>query len=228
MSKNRQYLIFICACSVPSIMSNSLQPMDCSPPGSSVHGILQARILEQVAISSSREYSWPRDWTWVSCVFRITDGFVTHWAIGKAIFLSPLQSCQHTVLKNEPLGLKGSQIWDWAFMTSGPGHSGIVCYQSWWGDCAPACLLPRWKVRIFMVAWEQETASSLAIFFSFWSWKWTPLNPIWKTGLWGTRFGCLIWADPIMRQEKNPCFYLMDQFKKQLSLSGKQIENGGG
>ena len=34
---------------VASVMSNSLQPMDCSPPGSSVHGILQARILEWVA-----------------------------------------------------------------------------------------------------------------------------------------------------------------------------------
>ena len=38
-------------------------PMDCSPPGSSVHGILQARILEQIAISFSRGSSWPRDWT---------------------------------------------------------------------------------------------------------------------------------------------------------------------
>ena len=42
-------------------------PMDCSPPGSSVHGILQARILEWVAISSSRGSSQPRDGTWVSC-----------------------------------------------------------------------------------------------------------------------------------------------------------------
>ena len=40
-------------------------PMDCSPPGSSVHGILQARILEWVAIPFSRSSSWPRDWTWV-------------------------------------------------------------------------------------------------------------------------------------------------------------------
>ena len=46
-------------------MSNSL---DCSPPGSSVHGILQARILDWVAISSSRGSSWPRDWTLISCV----------------------------------------------------------------------------------------------------------------------------------------------------------------
>ena len=41
-------------------------PMDCSPPGSSIHRILQARILEWVAISFSRGSSWPRDWTWVS------------------------------------------------------------------------------------------------------------------------------------------------------------------
>ena len=42
--------------------------MDCSPPGSSIHGILQARILEWVAISFSRGSSRPRDWTWVSCI----------------------------------------------------------------------------------------------------------------------------------------------------------------
>ena len=41
-------------------------PMDCSPPGSSIHGILQARILEWVAISSSRGSSRPRDRTQVS------------------------------------------------------------------------------------------------------------------------------------------------------------------
>ena len=37
----------------------SCNPMDYSPPGSSVHGIFQARILELFATSSSREYSWP-------------------------------------------------------------------------------------------------------------------------------------------------------------------------
>ena len=42
--------------------------MDCSPPGSSVHRILQARILEWVAISFSRGSSWPRNRTWVSCI----------------------------------------------------------------------------------------------------------------------------------------------------------------
>ena len=51
-------------------------PMDCSPPGSSVHGILQARILERVAISFSRVSSWSKDWTPVS---RIAGRFFTIW-----------------------------------------------------------------------------------------------------------------------------------------------------
>ena len=52
-------------------------PMDCSLPGSSVHGILQARILEWVAIPFFRGSSQPRDWTQVSC---IAGGFFTIWA----------------------------------------------------------------------------------------------------------------------------------------------------
>ena len=51
-------------------------PMDCSPPGCSVHGILQARILEWIAISSFRGSSRPRDRSWVSC---IADRFFTAW-----------------------------------------------------------------------------------------------------------------------------------------------------
>ena len=43
-------------------------PMDCCPPGSPVHGIFQARILEWFAISFSRGSSWPRDQTQVSCI----------------------------------------------------------------------------------------------------------------------------------------------------------------
>ena len=62
-------------------MSGSLQPMDCSPPGSSVHGILQARILEQVAIPFSKGSSQPRDQTQVSC---IAGGFFTIWATREA------------------------------------------------------------------------------------------------------------------------------------------------
>ena len=50
-----------------TVVSNSLWPVDDSSPGSSVHGILQARILEWVAISSCRGSSPPRDWNSDSC-----------------------------------------------------------------------------------------------------------------------------------------------------------------
>ena len=52
-------------------------PMDCSPPGPSVHGILQAGILEWVAISSSRGFSPARDQTGLSCVSCMAGGFLT-------------------------------------------------------------------------------------------------------------------------------------------------------
>ena len=51
-----------------SVMSDSVTPKGCSPPGFSVDGILQARILEWVAISFSRGSSQPRDLTQVSCI----------------------------------------------------------------------------------------------------------------------------------------------------------------
>ena len=56
-------------------------PMDCSPPDSSVHGILQARILEKVAILFSRGPSWPWDQTSVSCT---AGRFITVWATEEA------------------------------------------------------------------------------------------------------------------------------------------------
>ena len=51
-----------------SNMSDSCDPIDWSQPGSSVHGILQARILEWAAIPFSLGSSLPRDGTWVSCI----------------------------------------------------------------------------------------------------------------------------------------------------------------
>ena len=54
---------------------------DCSPLGSSAHGILQARILEWLAIPFSRGSSWPRGWTLVSC---IAGRFFTIWATWKS------------------------------------------------------------------------------------------------------------------------------------------------
>ena len=57
-------------------------PMDCSPPGSSVHGTLRARILEWVAIPFTRRSSRIRDQTPVSC---IAGSFFTVWATGDGV-----------------------------------------------------------------------------------------------------------------------------------------------
>ena len=52
-------------------------PVDCSLPGSSVHGILQARILEWVVMPSSRGSSQPRDQTHISYITRLAGRFFT-------------------------------------------------------------------------------------------------------------------------------------------------------
>ena len=57
-------------------------PMDCDPPGSSVYGIVQARILEWVAMASSRGSSPPRDGTCVSCLL--------HWQAGSLPLAPPV------------------------------------------------------------------------------------------------------------------------------------------
>ena len=64
-------------CLVASVISDSLRSMNCSPPGSSVHGMLQAIIPEWVATSSSRGSSQPRNHTYFSCVCCIADEFFT-------------------------------------------------------------------------------------------------------------------------------------------------------
>ena len=58
-------------------------PLDCSPPGSSVHGISQARILEWVAMPSSKGSSPPRNQTCVSCL--------QHWQAGSLPLVPPAE-----------------------------------------------------------------------------------------------------------------------------------------
>jgi len=72
----------MCVCLAAQSCPTPCDPMDWSPPGSSVHGILPARILEWVAIPFSRESSQPRDRTQVS---RNADGFFTIWAPREAL-----------------------------------------------------------------------------------------------------------------------------------------------
>ena len=82
MSARERWILHIitytkCVSEVSQSCPTLCNPMDCSPPGSSIHGIYRARILEWVAISFSRESSWPWDQTWAS---RIASRCFTIWA----------------------------------------------------------------------------------------------------------------------------------------------------
>ena len=71
------------------VMSNAWDSMDCSPPGSSLHGFLQARILEWVAIPVFRGSSLTRDQTQVSC---IAGRFLMAWATRETHIWNTVQS----------------------------------------------------------------------------------------------------------------------------------------
>ena len=78
-----RYIHICCCCLVTKSCPALLwPPLDCSLPDSSFHGIFQARILEYVAISFSRGFSWPRDQTHISCIGR---QILYYWATREAL-----------------------------------------------------------------------------------------------------------------------------------------------
>ena len=108
---------------VAKLCYHSYDPRHCSPPGSSVHGILQARILEWVDIFFSRESSWPRKWTSVSC----TAGRFFNWATREALTMSGWY---------ETFNLPGKpSIWfcnTFSIMTKGRTQWKNLCTQKIW------------------------------------------------------------------------------------------------
>jgi len=91
---NQPYLCLLIMC----VRAQSLQSSptlcdswDCSSPGSSVHGILQASTLEWVAMLSSRGYSQPRDRTHMSCISCVEGGFIIAEPPGKPFYLLYLE-----------------------------------------------------------------------------------------------------------------------------------------
>ena len=75
---NSMYVCISCMLIQPCLIL--YDPMDCSIPGSSVHGISHAKILEWVAVSSSRGSSQHRNWTCISCVSCLGWQILYHWA----------------------------------------------------------------------------------------------------------------------------------------------------
>ena len=95
-----------------SVMSNSFDPKDCSPPGSSVCGISQVRILERVAISFSRGSSRTQDRTGISCIGR---WILYHWVTREA---------QINLLWSHGL-LPARLLCPWDFLDK---NTGVVCH----------------------------------------------------------------------------------------------------
>ena len=101
-------LVHVCACTHAKTYP-SLRSHDCSPPGSSVHGISQARKQEWVAISYSRGSSQPRNPILISCSYCIGKQILYHWAIGLWLitynldsynFLAHIFSCYQIDFRN--------------------------------------------------------------------------------------------------------------------------------
>ena len=76
--------VCVCVCETVSSVISVCNPMDCNLLGSSVHGILQARILEWVATPSFRGSSWPKDPSLVSCISCIAGRFFITEPTGEA------------------------------------------------------------------------------------------------------------------------------------------------
>ena len=110
--------------------------MDCSPPGSSVHGILQASILEWVAMPSSRRSSWPRNRTCVSYVSCIGSWVLYHCSVICGGLKRALNSRIHSQLSC-PLAAPGSSE-----RGSGPKEEKDAEALQWGCLCLLAAWLP--------------------------------------------------------------------------------------
>ena len=95
--------------------------MDGSPPGSSIHGISQARILEWVTTSFSRASSWPRNWTWISF---IAGGFLTVWATREALGAWIKSSYLFLIIHWWSCEFQGEIRANHATLELGAGHTG--------------------------------------------------------------------------------------------------------
>ena len=113
------------------VVSDCCDPMDCSLPGSSVHGILQERILKWVVISFSRGSSQPKNQTWVSC---IAGRFFTDWATREAQLLKMQRISDATILRRIMCCCVGTVSEAWP-----------VWEEFWWA----AMLRRMWSIFMF-------------------------------------------------------------------------------
>ena len=161
--------------------------MECCPPGSSIHGILQARVLEWVAMPSSRGSSWPRDWTRVShpagrfftiCTTRkaqIWKVLVTKYMELKCIFIKNLNHwVRGTVRCPAHAGSAGPvatpaplHLWPWR-------QTGRSCVQAQRSEQWARTMLCGWTLSKQAQNKQTKTtkAKNLSLIFNYFSKKW--------------------------------------------------------
>ena len=110
--------------------------MDYRPPGSSVHGILQARILKHDAVSYSRGSSQPRDWICISCISFIGRWILYHYTSWEALYIYIYPFFQRFYIPH---------IGHYRVLSRVPcatQEAYIVVYQSQSSQCVPSASLP--------------------------------------------------------------------------------------
>ena len=157
-------------CSVAQLCLTLWDPKVCSPPGSSVHGIFQARILDWVAISYSRGSSLPGDRTRVSCICCIWQAdplLLQH--LGRPVYVHAF-ACSVPSLVSSPLwsmdySLPGSSVWD-----SLGKNTGVGCYALLQGifltQGQNPCLLHLLHCRWVLYHWATVEAQYICIYYT--------------------------------------------------------------
>ena len=138
-------------------MSDSANPMDCSPPGSFIHGISQARILKWVSISFSRGSSQLRDWTCVSCIGR---QILYHWATREAC-------CVRGCLCSKGRGNVKSHKRQPGKMGMNPNVKETLNYLLLWPEsCAAPLLSPYSSFRRTSIQWGGPSDILLPFYYN--------------------------------------------------------------
>jgi len=135
-----------CVCSVASVVPNNLWPVDCSPPGSPVHGILQPRISEWVTMPFSRGSFWPRDWTHISGVSCIAGRFFSHLKVKNENYSVVSSSLQLHGLYIQSMEFSRPDYWSgWVAF---PCSRGFFQPRNWTRvSCTAGRFITNWAIR---------------------------------------------------------------------------------
>ena len=176
-------------------------PMDCRLPASSVHGISQARILEWVAMPSSRASSQPKDQSHVSCVSCIAGGFFPHWVI---------REFKHSNKEIDSYQVKLEKIHCLIWVSLGKGNPQL--FEQSYCSTSEKAMTPHSSTLAWKLPWTEEPGglqsmglwrvghdwmTSLSLFtFMHWRRKWQP-TPVFLPGESQGRqslVGCRLWG----------------------------------